>query len=151
LGLVSFFNDTASEMVYPIIPIFMTQVLKASTTAVGLVEGIAESTAALTKFVFGYLSDKFQRRKPFVSLGYTFSAFSKGMIGFSSSWPLVLFSRFLDRLGKGLRTGARDALLLQNTNEKNKGFIFGFHRSLRFGGCGFGADFGFNFYLSFCQ
>jgi MFS family permease len=130
LGLVSFFNDTASEMVYPIVPIFMTQVLKASTTAVGLVEGIAESTAALTKFIFGYLSDKFQRRKPFVTLGYTFSAFSKGVIGLASSWPMVLFSRFLDRLGKGLRTGARDALLLQNTEEKNKGFIFGFHRSL---------------------
>ena len=130
LGLVSFFNDTASEMVYPIVPIFMTQVLKASTTAVGLVEGIAESTAALTKFIFGYLSDKFKKRKPFVTLGYTFSAASKTMIGLATAWPMVLFSRFLDRLGKGLRTGARDALLLQNTNEKNKGFIFGFHRSL---------------------
>jgi len=129
LGLVSFFNDVASEMVYPIVPIFMTQVLKASTTAVGLVEGIAESTAALTKFIFGYLSDKFQKRKPFVAFGYTFSALSKGVIGLASSWPLVLFSRFLDRLGKGLRTGSRDALLLQNTDEKNKGFIFGFHRA----------------------
>jgi MFS family permease len=151
LGLVSFFNDTASEMVYPIIPIFMTQVLKASTTAVGLVEGIAESTAALTKFVFGYLSDKFQRRKPFVSLGYTFSAFSKGMIGFSSSWPLVLFSRFLDRLGKGLRTGARDALLLQNTNEKNKGFIFGFHRSLDSAGAVLGPILGLIFIYLFAN
>jgi len=130
LGLVSFFNDVASEMVYPVIPIFMTQVLKASTTAVGLVEGIAESTAALTKFIFGYISDKFQRRKPFVVFGYTFSAISKGIIGLASAWPLVLLSRFLDRLGKGLRTGARDALLLQNTTEKNKGFIFGFHRAL---------------------
>jgi len=129
LGLVSFFNDVASEMVYPIVPIFMTQVLKASTTAVGLVEGIAESTAALTKFIFGYLSDKFQKRKPFVAFGYTFSALSKGVIGLASSWPLVLLSRFLDRLGKGLRTGSRDALLLQNTDEKNKGFIFGFHRA----------------------
>jgi MFS family permease len=151
LGLVSFFNDTASEMVYPIIPIFMTQVLKASTTAVGLVEGIAESTAALTKFVFGYFSDKFQRRKPFVSLGYTFSALSKGIIGFSSSWPLVLFSRFLDRLGKGLRTGARDALLLQNTNEKNKGFIFGFHRSLDSAGAVLGPILGLIFIYLFAN
>jgi len=117
-------------MIYPIVPIFMTQVLKASITAVGLVEGIAESTAALTKFIFGYLSDKFQKRKPFVNLGYTFSAFSKAVIGLATAWPLVLFSRFLDQLGKGLRTGARDVLLLQNTNEKNKGYIFGFHRSL---------------------
>jgi MFS family permease len=151
LGLVSFFNDTASEMVYPIIPIFMTQVLKASTTAVGLVEGIAESTAALTKFVFGYFSDKFQRRKPFVSLGYTFSAFSKGVIGFASSWSLVLFSRFLDRLGKGLRTGARDALLLQNTNEKNKGFIFGFHRSLDSAGAVLGPILGLIFIYLFAN
>jgi len=80
----------------------------------------------LTKFIFGYLSDKFQRRKPFVTLGYTFSTFSKGVIGFSSSWPLVLFSRFLDRLGKGLCTGARDALLLQNTNEKKQRFYLWF-------------------------
>jgi len=151
LGLVSFFNDTASETVYPIIPIFMTQVLKASTTVVGLVEGIAESTAALTKFIFGYLSDKFQRRKPFVTLGYTFSAFSKGVIGFSSSWPLVLFSRFLDRLGKGLRTGARDALLLQNTNEKNKGFIFGFHRSLDSAGAVLGPILGLIFIYFFAN
>ena len=151
LGLVSFFNDTASEMVYPIVPIFMTQVLKASTTAVGLVEGIAESTAALTKFIFGYFSDKFQRRKPFVTLGYTFSAFSKGIIGFSSSWLLVLFSRFLDRLGKGLRTGARDALLLQNTNEKNKGFIFGFHRSLDSAGAVLGPILGLIFIYLFAN
>lgn len=129
LGLVSFFNDVASEMVYPVVPIFMTQVLKASTAAVGLVEGIAESTAAITKFIFGYLSDKFQRRKPFVVFGYTFSALSKGIIGLASVWYLVLVSRFLDRLGKGLRTGSRDALLLQNTDKKNKGFIFGFHRA----------------------
>lgn len=129
LGLVSFFNDVASEMVYPIVPIFMTQVLKASTTAVGLVEGIAESTAAITKFIFGYLSDKFRKRKPFVAAGYTMSSLSKAIIGLANAWPLVLFSRFLDRLGKGLRTGSRDALLLQNTNEKNKGFIFGFHRA----------------------
>jgi len=151
LGLVSFFNDTASEMVYPIVPIFMTQVLRASTTAVGLVEGIAESTAALTKFIFGYLSDKFQRRKPFVTLGYTFSAFSKGIIGLASSWLLVLFSRFLDRLGKGLRTGARDALLLQNTNEKNKGFIFGFHRSLDSAGAVLGPILGLIFIYLFAN
>lgn len=130
LGLVSFFNDVASEMVYPIVPIFLTSVLKASTTAVGLIEGIAEGTASITKFLFGYLSDKLGKRKPFVVLGYTLSAFSKGLIGMAFFWPMVLFSRFLDRLGKGLRTASRDALLLQNTDEKNKGFIFGFHRAM---------------------
>lgn len=130
LGLVSFFNDVASEMVYPIIPIFLTSVLKASTSVVGLIEGIAEATASITKFLFGYLSDKMGKRKPFVVLGYSFSAASKGLIGLAAGWPLVLLSRFLDRMGKGLRTASRDALLLQNTNEKNKGFIFGFHRAL---------------------
>lgn len=130
LGLVSFFNDVASEMVYPIVPIFLTSVLKASTTAVGLIEGIAEATASITKFLFGYLSDKLGKRKPFVVLGYTLSAFSKGLIGIAFFWPMVLFSRFLDRLGKGLRTASRDALILQNTDEKNKGFIFGFHRAM---------------------
>ena len=129
LGIVSFFNDVASEMVYPIVPIFMTSVLKASTTVVGLVEGIAESTAAITKFLFGYWSDKIGKRKPFVVAGYTFSSLSKAIIGLAHAWPLVLFSRFLDRLGKGVRTASRDALLLQNTDEKNKGFIFGFHRA----------------------
>ncbi len=124
LGLVSFFNDVASEMVYPIVPIFLTTVLKASTSVVGLIEGIAEATAAITKFLFGYLSDKVGRRKPFVVFGYSFSAISKGLIGLATGWSMVLTSRFLDRFGKGLRTASRDALLLQNTNEKNKGFLW---------------------------
>jgi MFS family permease len=141
LGLVSFFNDIASEMVYPIVPIFLTTVLKSSTAVVGLIEGIAEATAAITKFLFGYWSDKVGKRKPFVVLGYTFSSVSKGLIGAAYFWPLVLFSRFLDRLGKGLRTASRDALLLQNTNEKNKGFIFGFHRAMDSAGAVLGPIF----------
>lgn len=130
LGLVSFFNDVASEMVYPIIPIFLSSVLKASTTVVGFIEGLAEATAAITKFIFGYWSDKIGKRKPFVVFGYSFSALSKGLIGLATGWPMVLLSRFFDRFGKGLRTASRDALLLQNTSENNKGYIFGFHRSL---------------------
>jgi len=141
LGLVSFFNDIASEMVYPIVPIFLTTVLKSSTAVVGLIEGIAEATAAVTKFLFGYWSDKIAKRKPFVVFGYTFSSLSKGLIGAAYFWPLVLFSRFLDRLGKGLRTASRDALLLQNTNEKNKGFIFGFHRAFDSAGAVLGPIF----------
>lgn len=141
LGLVSFFNDIASEMVYPIVPIFLTTVLKSSTAVVGLIEGIAEATAAVTKFLFGYWSDKIAKRKPFVVLGYTLSSLSKGLIGAAYFWPLVLFSRFLDRLGKGLRTASRDALLLQNTNEKNKGFIFGFHRAFDSAGAVLGPIF----------
>lgn len=129
LGLVSFFNDLASEMVYPIVPIFLTTVLKVSTPVVGLIEGIAEATAAIGKFLFGYLSDKIGKRKPFVISGYSLSTMSKVLIGLASAWPLVLLARFIDRLGKGVRTGARDSLLLQNTTSKNKGFIFGYHRA----------------------
>jgi len=129
LGLVSFFNDMASEMVYPIVPIFLTTILKVSTPVVGLIEGIAEATAAIGKFIFGYLSDKVGKRKPFVVSGYGLSTISKILIGFANIWPLVLFARFIDRLGKGIRTGARDSLLLQNTTKNNKGFIFGYHRA----------------------
>lgn len=129
LGLVSFFNDMASEMVYPIVPIFLTSILKVSTPIVGLIEGIAEATASLGKFIFGYLSDKVGSRKPFVISGYSLSTISKILIGLASTWPLVLLARFVDRLGKGVRTGARDSLLLQNTTKSNKGFIFGYHRA----------------------
>ncbi|MCX7881418.1 MAG: MFS transporter [Patescibacteria group bacterium] len=129
LGLVSFFNDVGSEMVYPIVPIFLSTVLKASTASIGFIEGMAEATASFTKFLFGSLSDKLGKRKPFVVFGYFLSSLSRGVIGGAFFWPMVLLARFSDRLGKGLRTGARDALLLQNTNEKNKGYIFGFHRA----------------------
>jgi len=129
LGWVSFFNDVASEMIYPIVPIFLTSVLGAPVAVVGLIEGIAEATASLGKFIFGYLSDKIQKRKIFVVIGYGVSSISKLLIGLASVWPFVLFARFIDRFGKGLRTGARDSILLQNTNAKNKGFIFGFHRA----------------------
>lgn len=130
LGLVSFFNDTASEMIYPIVPIFLTTVLGAPVAIVGLIEGIAESTASITKYFFGAVSDYFKKRKIFVVLGYGFSALSKILIGLSFTWPLVLFAKFIDRVGKGLRTAPRDSLLLQSTKEENRGFIFGFHRAL---------------------
>lgn len=129
LGIVSFFNDIASEMIYPIVPIFLTAVLGVPVSIVGLIEGIAEATASITKFISGYISDKTKKRKIFVVFGYSFSSISKLLIGLAISWPFVLFARFIDRLGKGVRTSARDSLLLQNTTEKNKGFIFGFHRS----------------------
>ena len=130
LGLVSFFNDVASEMIYPIVPIFLTSVLHVPVSVVGLIEGIAEATASIMKFVFGYVSDKAAKRKIFVTGGYSLSAISKALMGFAYSWPFVLFARFLDRLGKGVRTSARDALLLQNATSQNKGFIFGFHRAM---------------------
>ncbi|MBI5127345.1 MFS transporter [Candidatus Roizmanbacteria bacterium] len=145
LGIVSFFNDLAAEMIYPIVPIFLTTVLKTSIPVIGLIEGIAEATAAGGKYVFGALSDYFQRRKIFVTLGYSFGAVSKILIGLAQSWPLVLFARFIDRTGKGLRTAPRDSILLENTTAGNRGFIFGFHRALDSLGAVFGPILGLIF------
>jgi len=111
MGWVSLLNDISSEMIYPIVPIFLTTVLNAPASAVGLIEGIAESTASLLKMVSGWLSDKLKKRKTFVATGYALSAASKFLIGLAYVWPFVLFARFIDRLGKGTRTAARDALI----------------------------------------
>lgn len=138
LGLVSFFNDFASEMIYPIVPIFLTSVLHTSIPIVGLIEGVAEALASISKYIFGTVSDYFQKRKVFVVYGYSFGAISKLLIGLSYSWPLILFSRVIDRLGKGLRTAPRDSILLENTTPQNKGFVFGFHRAFDSLGAVFG-------------
>jgi len=130
LGLVSFFNDVASEMIYPIVPIFLTSVLGAPVAVVGLIEGIAESTASILKVVSGWLSDKFRKRKPFVIAGYSFSAISKIILSLAYSWPFVLFARFIDRFGKGTRTSARDALIAESSENSARGRSFGFHRAL---------------------
>jgi len=130
LGLVSFFNDCASEMVYPVVPIFLTTTLGAPVATVGLIEGIAESTASLLKVVSGWLSDKFRKRKLFVATGYSLSTFSKIVIGFAQGWPLVLLGRFADRFGKGVRTSARDALISESADSSIQGKAFGFHRAL---------------------
>ncbi len=130
MGLVSLFNDISSEMIYPIVPIFLTTVLHAPATAIGLIEGIAESSASLLKMVSGWLSDRLQKRKIFVAIGYSFSAASKFLIGLAQGWPFVLFARFIDRLGKGTRTAARDALILESVEPENRGRAFGLHRSM---------------------
>lgn len=129
LGLVSFFNDLASEMIYPIVPIFLTSVLHASVPIVGIIEGIAEATASLSKYAFGAYSDYARKRKVFVIWGYSFGAVSKLLTGLAYTWPLVLCARIIDRLGKGIRTAPRDSILLENSTPQNKGFIFGFHRA----------------------
>lgn len=130
LGLVSFFNDVASEMIYPIVPIFLTSVLGAPVAIVGLIEGIAESTASILKVVSGWLSDKWQKRKPFTVIGYSVSAISKILLSLAYSWPLVLIARFIDRFGKGVRTSARDALISESSESSVRGRAFGFHRAI---------------------
>ncbi len=130
LGFVSLFNDIASEMVYPIIPLFLTQTLGASASIVGVIEGIAEATASVLKVFSGWFSDRFRRRKPLVTAGYTLSALSKLLLSLSGLWWQVLFARFVDRVGKGTRTSARDALIADSTDEKRRGAAFGLHRAL---------------------
>lgn len=111
LGIVSFFADVASEMLYPITPIFLTSILGASVTSVGLIEGIAESIASLLKTYSGSWSDSISKRKPFILFGYFLGAISKPLIGLSHSWSGVLGARAIDRTGKGLRSAPRDALI----------------------------------------
>ncbi len=130
LGIVSFFTDISSEMLYPIIPIFLTTVLGAPFAIVGLIEGVAESTASILKVVSGWISDKTGKRKPFVIYGYSLSAISKPVLALAYTWHFVLGARFLDRFGKGLRTSARDALIADSTDTQYRGKAFGFHRAL---------------------
>ena len=130
LGVASFFADISSEMLYPIIPIFLTSVLGAPMSIVGLIEGIAESTASILKAVSGWMSDRIRRRQPFMVAGYSLSSFAKPILFFAYAWPIVLLSRFLDRVGKGLRTSARDAMIADSSETPYRGKAFGFHRAM---------------------
>ena len=129
LGLVSLFTDIASEMLYPVTPIFLTAVLGSSMAVVGLIEGIAEVTAGFLKGYFGIISDKLNKRSIFVRLGYGISALSKPLPGIFPAISTVIVSRTTDRVGKGIRTAPRDALLGSYSKE-NSGAIFGFHRGM---------------------
>jgi MFS family permease len=129
LSIVSFFTDIASEMLYPVMPIYLATIGYGAIT-VGMIEGFAEAIAGLNKVFFGHLSDKLGKRNLFVRLGYGLSAFSKPLIGFSKSASFIFFIRFLDRVGKGIRTSPRDAILTAESKEEFRGRVFGFHRSL---------------------
>jgi MFS family permease len=144
LGLISLFTDMASEMIYPVLPLFMESI-GLSIVGIGILEGIAQATAGLSKGYFGRWSDLSSRRMPFVQIGYGLSAISKPLLAFATSGYLVLAARFGDRLGKGIRTGARDALLSGESNDDNKGRVFGFHRAMD----SFGAALGPLFALVF--
>jgi MFS family permease len=129
LSLVSLFTDISSEMLYPIMPIYLKSI-GFSIILIGILEGCAEATAGLSKGYFGKLSDVKNKRLPFVQLGYLFSAVAKPMIAlFTNAW-WVFSARTLDRLGKGVRTGARDALLSDEATPETKGTVFGFHRAM---------------------
>jgi MFS family permease len=130
LGWVSFLNDTASEMIYPLLPDFITRVLGAGPAVLGLIEGIAEATASLAKVAAGWWSDKVKRRKPFVVLGYSIATVARPLTGLAVSWGQVLAIRFSDRLGKGLRTPPRDALLADLAPSSGRGRAFGIQRAM---------------------
>jgi MFS family permease len=130
LGWVSFFNDVSSEMIYPLLPIFLTQVLGAGILFIGLIEGIAESVSSFLKLFSGWFSDRFQRRKGIILFGYSLASITRPFMGLASSAFHILFLRFFDRVGKGLRTSPRDALLSQSCKEEERGKAFGFQRAM---------------------
>ena len=129
LGVVSFLTDVSSEMVYPLVPLFLTSVLGAPLTAVGIIEGLAEGGASLFKTVGGWASDRLRMRRPLVFAGYALSAVAKPLLAAAYVWPVVLLVRFGDRAGKGVRTAPRDALVAEVTPAQVRGRAFGFHRA----------------------
>ena len=128
VSAVSFMQDAASELLYPLMPILLTTVLGAPVAVVGLIEGIAEGVAAVTKVVSGRFSDRY-RAKPLVGLGYGLAAVGKVMVAAATVWPVVLAARAVDRLGKGIRGAPRDSLLVQDIEPEARGRAFGFHRA----------------------
>ncbi|MEP7216416.1 MAG: MFS transporter [Anaerolineaceae bacterium] len=130
LSLVSFFADFSGEMVYPIIPLFITGTLGAPVLAVGVVEGFAEGTANLTKMFAGRWSDVAGRRKPFVVGGYSLGTIGKAILAVAPVWPVALIGRSVDRFGKGIRTAPRDAMLVDLSEARYRGRVFGLHRTM---------------------
>jgi len=129
-GLVSFFMDVSSEMIYPIVPLFLANVLGVSKSVIGLIEGIAESTASLLKVFSGWFSDRLGNRKWLMAAGYGISTLSRPIVGLATGWQHVMVSRFTDRFGKGVRTAPRDAIIAESSEKTHLGRAFGFHRSM---------------------
>jgi MFS family permease len=130
LGLVSFLTDVSSEMIYPLLPLFLTAVLGAGPALLGVIEGVAESTAALLKLVSGIWSDRVRRRKPLVLAGYGISSLVRPLVAVATGPLAVLVIRFADRVGKGIRTSPRDALIADSVDPDLRGRAFGFHRAM---------------------
>lgn len=139
LGFISLFADIASEMLYPITPIFLTSVLGASMLSVGLIEGFAEGLSSLLKTFSGAWSDRLQKRKVFIWIGYLLGTTAKPIIGMATIWEHVLIARIFDRFGKGIRSSPRDALLADSISSRLRGVAFGWHRGLDSLGAALGA------------
>lgn len=130
LGLVSFLTDASSDMIYPVLPLFLSDVLGSSVLFIGLIEGVAESTASILKIFSGWLSDKLGKRKFLVGLGYGLSSLGKPALSVVTAGWHVLLLRFADRFGKGVRTSPRDALIADSSPEERRGLSYGFHRAM---------------------
>lgn len=130
IGLISFLNDAASEMVYPLMPLYLATVLMAGPKALGIIEGIAEASSSIFKLVSGVIVDRTKKAKPWIVLGYVLAGISRPLIVIANSWLWVVAIRFTDRMGKGLRTSPRDALLAETVPENQRGITFGLHRSM---------------------
>ncbi|MEW5947785.1 MAG: MFS transporter [Thermodesulfobacteriota bacterium] len=129
-GLVSFFTDVGSEMIYPLVPIFLASVLGVNKAVIGVIEGIAESTASLVKLFSGWFSDRIGRRKILMVFGYGISTASRPFMALAAHWGHVLSARFIDRVGKGVRTAPRDVIIAESTLPTHLGRSFGFHRAM---------------------
>jgi MFS family permease len=149
LGIASLLTDVSTEMVYPLLPLYLVSRLGASYAVVGLIEGFAESTASLLRIFSGYWSDRLQQRKPLAIIGYTFSLIGKYYLYVSTTWPVVLLGRMSDRFGKGIRTAPRDALIADSSEPAQRGSAFGLHRALDSAGASIGVLLAFVFFVSF--
>ncbi|HXH39337.1 MAG TPA: MFS transporter [Thermoanaerobaculia bacterium] len=130
LAFASLLNDSASEMIYPLLPVFLTTVLGATPVTVGVIEGAADGLASILKLVAGTISDRMPRRKPLVVGGYALAAASRALIAVAGRWPAVLTARLIDRTGKGIRSAPRDAIIADVTPAEDRGRAFGFQRAL---------------------
>ncbi|MFE0464261.1 MFS transporter [Kitasatospora sp. NPDC058965] len=148
LSGVSFLQDAASELLYPILPIFLTTVLGAPAAVVGAIEGLAEGAASVTKLAAGRLADRFDRR-PLIATGYGLAACGKLLVALATAWPLVLVARVVDRLGKGVRGAPRDALLVDGVPAGQRGRVFGLHRAADTAGAVVGPLVGLALYEAF--
>src|SRR5882762_1822351 len=130
IGLVSLLNDASSEIIYPLLPVFLSSVLGASASAIGVIEGAAESISSLLKLFAGYFSDRLGKRKALVVFGYSLASLARPVLAFASSWYQVLAIRLTDRVGKGIRTAPRDAMIADTVAVEQRGLAFGFHRAM---------------------
>lgn len=143
IGLVSLLNDASSEIIYPLLPIFLASSLGASARAIGTIEGLAESISSLLKLFAGYLSDRLEKRKFLVVAGYSVASLARPLLAFAQTWTQVLAIRLTDRVGKGIRTAPRDAMIADVVSVEQRGIAFGFHRAMDHAGAVIGPLIGY--------